>query len=80
MPVHELKIIEQNTGFHFNHIRLEDSQLNDIAELVFHDKKKEGNSLNFSLLKQIGKCEINVQVTKNQIINSLKNSMYGFTD
>jgi len=79
MPVHELKIIEQNTGFHFNHIRLEDSQLNDIAELVFHDKKKEGNSLNFSLLKQIGKCEINVQVTKNQIINSLKNSMYGFT-
>lgn len=78
MPVQDLKKIEQNIRFHFSHIRLRDNELNGISELVFHDKKKEGDSLNFSLLKQIGKCEINIQVTKNQIVNSLKNSMYGF--
>lgn len=80
MPVVDIEQIEQNISFYFNHIRLEDNQLNEIAALVFHDKKKEGNRLNFSLLKQIGKCEINVQVTKKQIVNSLNKCVYGFSN
>ena len=45
-----------------------------------HDKKKEGVKLNFSLLKKIGQCEINIQVTKKQIVESLKYIIYGFAN
>lgn len=76
MPEQQLQAIDQNIKTHFKHQIIKEDQLDAIAELVFHDKKKEGNLLNFSLLKQIGECEINVQVSKNQIVNALKYVVY----
>ncbi|MCD6092079.1 MAG: 3-dehydroquinate synthase [Bacteroidales bacterium] len=80
MPIDQLKKIEQNIRLHYSSKCIVKSQLNEIAKLVFHDKKKEGAQLNFSLLKQIGQCEINIQVTKNQILNSLKYLIHGFSN
>lgn len=78
MPAEDLERIERNIRLHYSHIRINESQIGAIADLVMHDKKKEGDHLNFSLLKQIGKCEINIQVTKKQIVKSLKYIIYGF--
>lgn len=80
MTVKELERIEKNIRVHYSHIRIDKSQFEAIADLVMHDKKKEGEQLNFSLLKQIGQCEINIQVTKKQIVESLKYIIYGFAN
>ena len=37
-----------------------------------HDKKNEKGDINFSLLSEIGKCEINKKAKADQIIESLK--------
>lgn len=42
-----------------------------LYEKMVHDKKNEGNRINFTLLKDIGKCEINVETTKCEIEASL---------
>ncbi len=80
MPAKELEKIEDNIRKHYAHIRIDESQVEAIADLVMHDKKKEGDHLNFSLLKQIGQCEINVQVTRKQIEESIKYIIYGFVN
>lgn len=80
MPEKDFDKIKQNFKQHYSHIRIDESQIEAIGVLVLHDKKKEGEQLNFSLLKRIGQCEINIQVTKHQIIESLKNSTNGFTN
>lgn len=79
MPPDHLERIETLIRKHFNPVHFETSQIEEIASLVLHDKKKEGSHLNFSLLKQIGQCEINQQVTKTQILNSLKYIIHGFS-
>lgn len=76
MPIEQLHSIEQTIKNHFKHHVIKANQIEAISELVFHDKKKEGTRLNFSLLKQIGKCEIDVQVSRNQIENALKYVVY----
>ncbi|MCX8057143.1 MAG: 3-dehydroquinate synthase [Ignavibacteria bacterium] len=40
---------------------------NDIYEKMTYDKKKTGDQINFSLLREIGKCEINKTVSKELI-------------
>ena len=79
MSVKDLGKIDQNIRLHYSHIHIDESQIDTIVSLTMHDKKKEGLHLNFSLLKQIGQCEINQQVTKEQIIRSLKYIIHGFT-
>ena len=80
MPVKALERIEKNIRVHYAHIRIDESQVEAIADLIMHDKKKEGVNLNFSLLKKIGHCEINIQVTRKQIIESLKYIIYGIAN
>ena len=80
LPIEHLNEIEQNIRLHFDHIRFDESQIEAMADLVMHDKKKEGTHLNFSLLKKIGQCEINEEVTKQQILNSLKYVIHGFSN
>ena len=80
MPVKEFERIKQNIKLHYSHIHIDESQIEAIADLVLHDKKKEGEQLNFSLLKRIGQCEINIQITKKQIIESLKTSINGLAN
>ncbi|MBN1651405.1 MAG: 3-dehydroquinate synthase [Bacteroidales bacterium] len=76
MPIHQLKSIQELIKTHFKHQRIKADQIEAIAELVFHDKKKEGKKLNFSLLNQIGSCKINIQVSKKEIENALKYIVY----
>jgi len=80
MSAKELERIDENIRTHYAHIYIDESQVEAIADLVMHDKKKEGNHLNFSLLKKIGQCEINVQVTRKQIEESIKYIIYGFVN
>ena len=42
-----------------------------LYELMTHDKKNEGGIINFTLLSDIGKVEINQQVAKERILESL---------
>lgn len=43
-----------------------------LIELMKHDKKNSDGGINFSLLSEIGKCEINKIVQSDMIIESLK--------
>jgi 3-dehydroquinate synthase len=43
-----------------------------LIELMKHDKKNDKGDINFSLLSEIGKCEINKTATADMIIDSLK--------
>ena len=42
-----------------------------LYELMTHDKKNEGGIINFTLLSKIGEVQINQQVTKEKILESL---------
>jgi 3-dehydroquinate synthase len=43
-----------------------------LYQLMTHDKKNEGNRINFTLIPEIGKVEINVDCPKELIIEALK--------
>ena len=43
-----------------------------LLEFMRNDKKNEGNKINFSLLSEIGKCEINCHCPEELIIESLE--------
>ena len=42
-----------------------------IFELTRHDKKNEGDRINFTLLKGIGEVEINVDCSKAEILDAM---------
>ena len=48
-------------------------QLDDqvLLTLISHDKKNQGKSLNFTLLKEIGKAVIDCEVAESEIVNAL---------
>lgn len=59
-------------------VRFNDLNNNEIIENCFHDKKKEGNSIRFVLLKSIGCCYTTLDVSKeemNAAINYLKGEL-----
>ncbi|MBL8152533.1 MAG: 3-dehydroquinate synthase, partial [Blastocatellia bacterium] len=53
-------------------IKLEEMDKHRLIELMKHDKKNEKGNIQFSLLSEIGKCEINKTATADLIIESLK--------
>ncbi len=57
---------------HYKAIKLEEIDKHRLIELMKHDKKNSKGSINFSLLSEIGKCEINKSVSADMIIESLK--------
>ncbi len=52
-------------------VKIKADNYNRFLELMQHDKKNEKGKINFSLLSTIGKCEINVGATAQQIKDSL---------
>lgn len=68
----ELKQITQFIIAKFKHIRIEEKNLQQLIELMKHDKKNDKGEINFSLLSAIGKCEINKTVKTDLIKESLK--------
>jgi 3-dehydroquinate synthase len=73
----ELEQIERLIRQHYSFTPIREDHLEEISALIMHDKKKEGNRLNFSLLKKIGQAEIDIQVTPNEILNALKYLIHG---
>ncbi len=53
-------------------VKIEEMDKHRLIELMRHDKKNEKGDINFSLLSEIGKCEINKKAKADEIIESLK--------
>ena len=51
---------------------VQENQINAILDLIKNDKKREGSSLNFTLLTSIGTSVVNQQVSNELIEQSLK--------
>ncbi len=46
--------------------------LQDIVSFMYHDKKNENNTINFTLLKKIGSAEINKNCPESEIYQALE--------
>ena len=57
-------------------ISLEDINPEEILELTKSDKKMEGNSIKFVLLKKVGKALIDKNVTDEEILNAVSEIHY----
>lgn len=57
-------------------ISLEDMNPEEILELTKSDKKMEGNSIKFVLLKKVGKALIDKNVTDEEILNAISEIHY----
>ena len=68
----ELKEITEFIIGKFKSVKLDELDFHRLIELMQHDKKNEKGDINFSLLSEIGKCEINKKAKADQIIESLK--------
>jgi 3-dehydroquinate synthase len=51
----------------YGKIKIEESEIESLLDLCLQDKKNEGNSLLFSLLKEIGDCQYNIPITRQEI-------------
>ena len=63
----ELDKIETAFFSIYGKITVEKSEIESLVDLCLQDKKNEGNSLLFSLLKEIGDCHYNIPVTRQEI-------------
>ncbi len=56
----------------YGKFEIQESDFEALYQLMTHDKKNEGNRINFTLIPEIGKVEINVDCTKELIIEALE--------
>ena len=57
-------------------ISVEDIEPARILELTKSDKKMEGNTIKFVLLKKVGKAVIDLNVTDEDIMNAVNEILY----
>jgi 3-dehydroquinate synthase len=55
----------------YNKVELNDSDFENIIVLIGHDKKKEGQNINFTLLEDFGKIKINQNCDRELLIKTL---------
>ncbi|TRX70854.1 3-dehydroquinate synthase [Carboxylicivirga sp. M1479] len=55
----------------FGHFDYEESHFDELYQLMTHDKKNESNKINFTLLEEIGKIQINCQASKKEVFDAL---------
>ncbi len=55
----------------FGHLSIDESNYDELIELMSHDKKNDLGVINFTLLKQVGKAEVNCTCAKEDIIEAL---------
>lgn len=67
----ELNSITKYIKKTFKPYNLKNIDFNDLFELMKNDKKNNEDKISFSLLNQIGSCNYDSYVTKNQIFDSL---------
>jgi len=56
----------------FGHFNFDQSHFDKLYQLMTHDKKNEDNQINFTLLEEIGKIQINCQASKKEIYDALQ--------
>ncbi len=56
----------------YGKFNIEESDFEPLYQLMTHDKKNEGKRINFTLIPEIGKVEINVDCSRELIIEALK--------
>ena len=62
------KFIQQNYG----HFSIKPEDYDALYQFMIHDKKNEGNTINFTLLANVGDIRINQTVEKEMIIEALE--------
>lgn len=67
LSAEELAKIEAAFFSVYGKITIEESEIESVLDLCLQDKKNEGNSLLFSLLKEIGDCHYNIPITRQEI-------------
>jgi len=55
----------------FGHFDFSQDHFEELYQLMTHDKKNEDNRINFTLLEQIGKIQINCQASKEEVYDAL---------
>ncbi len=68
----QLNIIVNMIDANFNRFDIGEDEIPVLMTLMKQDKKMRGNKQNFSLLKKLGKAIHDVEVSNEQIINSIK--------
>lgn len=56
----------------YDKFEIKESDFEELYRLMTHDKKNEGARINFTLIPEIGKVEINIDCSKELIFESLK--------
>ena len=56
----------------YGKFEIQESDFEALYQLMTHDKKNEGSRINFTLIPEIGKVEINVDCSKELIVDALE--------
>jgi 3-dehydroquinate synthase len=72
LSANELTTITKFILGKYKAVKISETDIHRLIELMKHDKKNEKGDINFSLLSVIGKCEINKTAKADLIIESIK--------
>ena len=65
-----LELAEQLEAI-YGHFDFSKDKYDELYRLMTHDKKNEDNKINFTLLEEIGKIQINCQATQKEVYDAL---------
>ena len=71
LGIDELNRISSWLIANYGKFEIQESDFEALYQLMTHDKKNEGKRINFTLIPEIGKVEINVDCSKELIIEAL---------
>lgn len=72
LGIEELNNISSWMIAKYGKFEIQESDFEALYQLMTHDKKNEGKRINFTLIPEIGKVEINVDCSKELIIEALE--------
>jgi 3-dehydroquinate synthase len=72
LDVSELNSISAWLFSKYGKFEIQESDFEALYQLMTHDKKNEGKRINFTLIPEIGKVEINVDCPKELIVEALE--------
>lgn len=67
LPAQELAIIVEKILGIYGKFEFPEDHISAIGDLCSQDKKNEGDKINFSLLRDLGNCDFNIPVNKEEI-------------
>jgi 3-dehydroquinate synthase len=71
LGIDELNAISAWMIAKYGKFEIQESDFEALYQLMTHDKKNEGKRINFTLIPEIGKVEINIDCSKELIVESL---------